>query len=209
MPAEINSTLRQQHRLGQAREYQIFNNKEIRIVLSGKSNQKSIRVSLLSLGEKSSYHIHFSWGWLLLGMLVGAGLAGYFYAKQQFGFYIGSYESLVVILSGVIVLGCAAKFIFAISRKRIFYSRNSHIPLFDIIVNYPSHREYRRFVDLLHAAIAQARQFWQLSLEQQLAGELRTVRRLVAEGILEQRDYELAKDRVFQLSNKKSRRTSR
>ena len=204
MPAEINSTLRQQSRLGQVREYQIINNKELRIVLSGKAKQKATTLSLLALGEKSTYHIHLAWGWILSALLAVAGLAGYFYAKQQLGFYIGFSESILVILTVVIVLVCAVLFIFALSRKRIFYSRNSHIPLFEIMVNNPNHRDYRRFLDLLNSYIAKTREFRQLNLQQQMAGELRMIRRLVSEGILNQRDYDLAKDRLFAMSNKKS-----
>lgn len=204
MPAEINTTLRQQTRLGQAREFQIINNKEIRIILPGKSKQKTTTVSLLALGEKSSYHIHVAWGWIIMALLVVAGLAGYFSAKQQFGFYLGIGESILVISAGLIILACGVLFVSALSRKRIFYSRNSHIPLFDIMVNNPSHHEYHQFLNLLNSYIAKTRQFRQLSLQQQMAGELRMIRRLVSEGILEQSDYDRAKGRLFAISNKKS-----
>ncbi len=204
MPAEITTTLRQQSRLGQTREYHIIDDKEIRIVLSGKLKQKTVTLSLLALGEKSSYHIHFVWGWLFAALLVAAGLPGYFFAKQEFGFNIGIDESILVVLIAVIALICAVMFVFMLSRKRVFYSRNSHIPLFDIKVNNPTRRDYHQFLDLLNSYINKTRQFRQLSLEQQMAGELRMIRRLVSEDILNQRDYDRAKDRLFRLNNKKS-----
>jgi hypothetical protein len=90
-------------------------------------------------------------------------------------------------------------------RVRVFYSRNAAIPLFDLYINKPDYRAYKAFIEQLNLYIDKTRAFWSLKLEQQIAGEMRMLRRLASEGIISQRDYDQAKTRLFGISNKKSR----
>ncbi|MBI3563388.1 MAG: hypothetical protein HY080_16915 [Gammaproteobacteria bacterium] len=208
MPVENTVQLQQRTRLGVTRDYVIAEGKEIRVRFTSKFKQQSFAISLLAIGEKSSYRIYFSWGWLILAVLMGLLLGGHYYAKRQLGFQPGVYEVAIVVVASAGILIGIALFVVNISRVRIFYSRGSHIALFDILVSNPAQREYRNFIDALHTAIVKARQYWSLSLEQQLAGELRMVRRLVAEGVLDVAQYERAKHRLFRISNKKSARSA-
>jgi hypothetical protein len=204
MAAEINAHLRQQTRLGLTRDYTVVEGKEIRISLQSKFKTQQFAVSLLALGEKSSYHIHVAWGWLVTALLAALMLSGYYYAKRYMALDIGLYEFVVVAVSGLLLLASVVAFGFNFSRKRVFYSRQAHIPLFDILINNPDQRQYRRFQQDLEACIMRSRQFWQLKYEQQMAGELRMIRRLVSEGVLDQSLYERAKEQLFRLSNKRA-----
>jgi len=208
MSTEINARLIQQTRFAGTREYVIVNGKELRIRFQGKFKQQLVAISLLALGEKSSYRIHFVWRWLILTIVSGVLLGGYFLARNMYSFATAMFDFAVVAITGVLLLLGLVLFVVNISRKRVFYARSSHIALFDILVNKPNQREYRAFLDSLQGYINKARQFWSLKTEQQLAGELRMIRRLVSEGVLEQAQYELAKDRLFRISNKKSTRAA-
>jgi hypothetical protein len=66
-------------------------------------------------------------------------------------------------------------------------------------------KSYRSFIEQLNSYIQKTRTFWQLKLDQQIAGEMRMLRRLAGEGVITQRDYDQAKGRLFGVSNKKSR----
>ncbi|MEJ2397683.1 MAG: hypothetical protein P8Z67_05375, partial [Gammaproteobacteria bacterium] len=48
------------------------------------------------------------------------------------------------------------------------------------------------------------RSFWDLKPEQQIAGEIRMLRRLAAEGVIPQKVYEDAKDKLFSMSHNTS-----
>ncbi len=205
MATEINARLIQQARFTGTREYVIVDGKELRIRMQGKFKQQLVAISLLALGEKSSYHIHFVWRWMVLAISGGVLLGGYFLANKFYGFGSDVIDFSVIALSSIVMLLGLVLFGLNISRKRIFYARNSHIALFDILVSKPNVREYRDFLQSLQGYISKARQYWSLKTEQQMAGELRMIRRLVNEGVLEQAQYDLAKDRLFRISNKKSR----
>lgn len=202
MATDINARLQQQNRIGQIREYMIAEGKELRIRAQGKFAHKPFAISLLALGEKSSYRIHFSWGWLIIACLIGALLGGYYFAADYYHFSIGIYEFIIVGLAGLAIVACIIVFFLTISRKREFYSLHSHVALFDIMVNKPNSREYRAFLAELQACIVKAREFWKLKPDQQMAGELRMLRRLVEEGVLEQGLYDKAKERLFSRNTK-------
>lgn len=196
MATEINAKL-QQTSFGQVREYLIAEGKELRIRTQGKLAQKPCAINLLALGEKSSYKIHFSWGWLVMACLIGLLLGGYYFATDYYHFSIGIYEFVIVGLAGVAIIACIGVFFLTISRKREFYSLHSHVALFDIMVNKPNSREYRAFLTELQKCIVKSREYWKLRPDQQMAGELRMLRRLVEEGVLAQDLYEKAKERLF------------
>lgn len=209
MAAEINAHLRQQTRMGLTRDYTVVEGREIRINLQSKFKTQQFAVSLLALGEKSSYHIHVSWGWVVTALFAALMLSGHYYAKRYLAVDIGIYEFAVVAVFGLLLLVSIVAFVLNFSRKRLFYSRQAHIPLFDILINNPDQRQYRRFLQDLEACIVRSRQFWQLKHEQQMAGELRMIRRLVNEGVLEQSLYERAKEQLFSLSNRQSKKRTK
>lgn len=208
MATEINARLTQQSRFTGTREYIIVNGKELRIKLQGKFKQQLVAISLLALGEKSSYRIHFVWRWLVLTIVSGVLLGAYFLVRNWYGLSSAVFDFAVLAVTSVLFMLGLVLFVINISRKRVFYARSSHIALFDILVSKPNAHEYRAFLDSLQGYISKARQFWSLKTDQQLAGELRMIRRLVSEGVLEQAQYELAKGRLFRISNKQSTRAS-
>jgi hypothetical protein len=58
---------------------------------------------------------------------------------------------------------------------------------------------------VLDGHLHKTRNYWDLKVEQQIAGEIRMLRRLASEGVIPQKVYEEAKDKLFAISNKSSR----
>ena len=205
MPKEINATLQQQGQLGQVREYQIVNGKELRIIHGLGAKQRVYLVHLLALADKSRVRFNIAWGWFYLAVGCFVGLVIYLLAKSLFSINSGMIEFAII---GALVLGIVLGLILVIanfSRVRVFYSRHSSIPLFDLYISKPNQQAYKAFLHHLNDYIEKTRTFWQLKLDQQIAGEVRMLRRLASDGIISQRDYDRAKDRLFGISNKKSK----
>ena len=205
MPKEINATLQQQGQLGQVREYQIVNGKELRIIHGLGAKQRVYLVHLLALADKSRVRFNIAWGWFYLAVGCLVGLVIYLLAKSLFSINSGMIEFAII---GALVLGIVLGLILVIanfSRVRVFYSRHSSIPLFDLYISKPNQKAYKAFLHHLNDYIEKTRTFWQLKLDQQIAGEVRMLRRLASDGIISQRDYDRAKDRLFGISNKKSK----
>jgi hypothetical protein len=205
MPKEINATLQQQGKLGQVREYQIVNGKELRIIQGLGAKQRVYLVHLLALADKSRVRFNIAWGWFYLAIGCLIGLVIYLLAKSLFTINSGMIEFAII---GGFVLGIVLGLILVIanfSRVRVFYARHSAIPLFDLYISKPNQQAYKAFLRNLNEYIEKTRAFWKLKLDQQIAGEVRMLRRLASDGVISQLDYDRAKDRLFGISNKKSR----
>lgn len=205
MAKEINATLQQQGKLGQQREYQIVNGKELRIIQGMGAKQRVYLVHLLALADKSRVRFNIAWGWLYLALACMLGLVIYLLAKSLFTINSSIIEFAIM---AAFILGIALGLILVIanfSRVRVFYSRHSNIPLFDLYISKPNQQAYKSFLRQLNTYIEKTREFWKLKLDQQIAGEVRMLRRLASDGVISQRDYDQAKDRLFSISNKKSK----
>ena len=88
------------------------------------------------------------------------------------------------------------------SRKRIFFTAYSRVPLFDILIGKPDQQTYKAFLNTFETCMQTTRSEWKLKDEQQIAGEIRMLRRLANEGVIAQKAYEEAKDSLFAMSNK-------
>ena len=205
MPSEINATIQQQEKLGYSRELQIKNGKELLIGQLAGSRKMIYQVHLLALADKSKPRIHISWPWLWCMLVSLIVLVVYSIIKSFMATDAGIYDFAIVSLC---VLGIILGFVMTIlkfSRKRVYFSRYANIPLFDILINKPDRKTYKHFVDILDSYVGKARGFFDLKPDQQIAGEIRMLRRLASEGVISQTDYDRAKDKLFSMSNKQSR----
>jgi len=205
MPAEINAILQQQGQLGQVREYQIINGKELRIIQGTGARQRVYLVHLLALADKSKLRFHITWGWFYLALASLIGLVVFLAAGSFIN--LGS-DMIEFAIIAIFILGIVLGLILVIinfTRVRVFYSRNAGIPLFELQINKPDFRSYKAFMEQLKIYVDKTRSFFNLRTDQQIAGEMRMLRRLATEGVIAQRDYDRAKNRLFGITNRKSR----
>ena len=205
MPIEINASLEQQGRLGPVRQFQIVNGKEIRITIRSKPKPQTYAVHLLALADKGHLRLHIAWRWLILLTICLLSLLGYYLGESIFGFSSSAYEFSFVAGFGLTGLLALILFILNISRKRVFVSRYAKVNLFEILISNPDYRSYKSFIDTMAGYLQKARRFWDLKPEHQIAGEMRMLRRLASQGVITQSVYDQAKNKLFSLSDNKSR----
>lgn len=202
MPNEINAHLRQQASYGQLREYQIVNGKNIRIAIGNKSRNKVYDVPMLALAQKSKNHIHIAWAWFWLAVVGALAIPVYLMIKTHLG--LKAHFLDIAILAGLVlaVLLGLSMLVLNFSRKRVYFTEYSGVPLFDILIGKPDNKSFKGFLDVLESHLQKIRSESHLKPEQQIAGEIRMLRRLAAEGVISQKVYEEAKDMMFNLNNK-------
>ena len=127
MVSEINATLKQQGGLGQTREYQILNGKELRVCIGNKSRKKEYIVSMLALGDKARLRFHVSWGGLVMFIVSLLLIIGFYQAKKHFTINLDDYEYLLVGSFSVLAIIGLLIFIMHFKRKRVFFTRHSKI----------------------------------------------------------------------------------
>ena len=197
MSAEINAVIQQHSKAGSVREIQILGGKEVRVISGLKSKQQVYHVSLLALADKSHLRLHIAkhWMWGIIASVIA--LACYALVKSIANISLGVYEFSFITAFSIAALLSLIMFGLHISRKRVFYSRNANVPLFDLLIGNPDQKSYKDFLKTLNKHIQEARSYWQLKPQQQVAGEIKMLRRLASEGVISQRDYEHAKDKLF------------
>jgi hypothetical protein len=207
MPSEVNANLRQQGSYGQQREYQIVNGRNIRIAIGSKAKNKVFNVPMLALAEKSKPRLHIAWAWLWLAVCGVIAIPAYLSLKTLLGLKTESMD--FAILAGLTVAALIGFVMLGLnfSRKRVFFTAYSKVPLFDILIGKPDNQSYKQFLNVLESYLEKTRSFWNLKVEQQIAGEIRMLRRLANEGVISQKVYEEAKDKLFSISNQSSRVT--
>lgn len=199
MTSKINATLQQQSKAGPLREFQIVDGKEIRITIGNAPKQQTYSVQLLALADKSHIRLHIAWWWLWLLVVSVVALSGYWFAPTVLA-KLGTFEFSYVASFSLAAILSLVMFVLKLSRKRVFVSRLTGITLFDILISNPNHRAYKAFLNNINQSLNNARQFWNLKHEQQVAGEMRMLRRLAEERIIKQSEYEKAKTKLFTAS---------
>ena len=207
MSNEVNAHLRQQGSYGQQREYQIVKGRHIRVAVGSKTKHKIFNVPILALAEKSKPRVHIAWAWFWLAAIGLVAIPIYLLIKNK----LGSDTRILdfVILAALVAAALIGLVMLArnFSRKRVFFTAYSKVPLFDILIGKPDSQSYKNFLDTLESYLHQNRNDWNLKTDQQIAGEIRMLRRLAGEGIISQKVYEAAKDRLFSISNKSAKAT--
>jgi len=207
MPSEVNANLRQQGSFGIQREFQIVDGRNIHIGVGNKAKLKIYKIPILALAEKSRQRLHIAWTWAWLAIACIGAMPLYLLIKPMFG--LAAHNLDIAVLGSLLVVAIISLIMVLInfSRKRVFYTAFSKVPLFDIKIGKPDYRSYKHFLQQLEMYMEKSRSFWDLRADQQVAGELRMLRRLANEGLIPQKLYESAKGKMMKVNNARARAT--
>ena len=201
MTSDLNISLTQQGLLGQLREYQLQQGKQLKIAIGSKSRHRVYQVHLLALADKCRVKLHIAWPWFWCMLLSLLAIPAYSLTKKLLDLPTGLHEFAIFILCALGGILGVAMLLLNFSRRRVFYSRYARVPLFDILIGKPDRGAYKNFIDALQVSMQKTRAGRELKPQQQIAGEMRMLRRLANEGVITQREYERAKDKLFSLSH--------
>lgn len=208
MPNEINAHLRQQGSYGVQREYQLVNGRNIRIAIGNKARNKVFNVPILALAEKSKTSLHIAWAWFWLALCGILAIPVYLYIRAELGLKAQLLDFVILGALVVAVLVGLSMLVMNFSRKRVYFTAYSNVPLFDILIGKPDKQSYKEFLAVLDSYQHKTRSDWSLKPEQQIAGEIRMLRRLANEGVIAQKVYEAAKDKMFTANRQSARAAS-
>jgi uncharacterized membrane protein (DUF485 family) len=193
----LNASLEQKGKLGYTKEISIRDGQEIQVrQLAGKYN-KSYRLHLLALASKGKAKIHIAWPWLWTTILSATVLVVYIATRQLLPFEDSFIELAIYLACAVgIILGLVMA-ILKLSLKRVYTSRIAKVPILEFDINKPDRKSYKTFVDELEEHIKKMHATYPLKADQQLAGEIRTLRRLLQDGVVSQAAYNSAKAKIL------------
>jgi len=169
----------------------------LKIQKTSKRKTISYMIDIIALDSVSRRVYGIAWGWLTATVIFSI-LA---YVAITFPELLAGlkqhYSIGLTALAIIGTIGCFILLWLSSSRKQVFYTRHGRIPLFEIWVGQPTGKAFRAYVKLLKESIQQVQEKSSLTSEQQLSGEMRMLRRLVDESVINKDVYEKAKAGLF------------
>ncbi len=196
---EQSLELTQQGILQEERRFQLKNNRELRVARKNSGKEREYAVSLLALAQPGQRALRLNWKLLLAAILT---LLVMFVLLQQQALHLvrlGDYALHVALVMSLLAMVFLLLCVRTFSYDYVFYSQHAHVPLVELMVAKPSRQAYRSFINRLESRIRELQDHMALPLDKQLAGELRTIRRLTEEGVLDAKYYPDVKDQLLKL----------
>ena len=173
-----------------------LDNRTLRIDLQNNKKDSSYRIDIIALRSKHKRSFSLAWPWLVAAALLIVLLMTEI--QFQFIFPADSWLStLGLIFIGVLSIVCLGLFFKFSYSRYIFRTRHSKVPLVEIWAGSPSRKAVNNFIKLMEQRIDKAHNHMNLTMDQQLTGEMKMLRRLVEENILQQSLYDSARAKLM------------
>ncbi len=170
----------------------LLNGRELHVEKKAKPHETKYIIDLLALEDESKEKTILGWKWFVAGLiaLLLMVLCLIFLPMLE--------ESMLYMASVYIVgigmsAGCFFKAYKDTSRKQIFHSRSANVPLVELAINNPSKKEFSAFINKVEEHIQSSREGLVMSTNNQLAGEMKMLRRLSEEGVVSASVYKKAR----------------
>jgi len=197
----VNRVLLQESRFkGEVRRFEIYNDKFVKVDIHNVFGDTTYHINMSLLEPWPVFHRQISWPWLLA--LVYFGLAtliyGYWLWRHPDGQTLARLLPFIVIFT-LLTLGALLMFLYRSPNVLEFRSRYGGCPLISLLKNKPSKTEFRHFRDELKTRVLAASQVIAFDKRQMRSIELQELRRLAAQGVLDEADFRRARERAMQL----------
>jgi len=177
----------------------LLNERELIVRDATKRNTIKYTIDIVALNAESRRITTWGWRWFVVGVVVILVTILAFFLLPALS--ENSLYSILVSMVGVgIGIGCFFLAWKTTSVKQVFFSRNSNVPLVELFVNQPSKNEFNNFAEKMQHCIQAVQQQMDLSQQNQLAGEIKMLRRLSEAGVLSATVYKAAKDDLLSMT---------
>lgn len=193
----VNATLEQKGKLGYTKEISIRDGQEVQVRLLAGKNDTTYRVHLLALASKGKAKMHIAWPWLWTALASAILLLAYMALRQLLPFADSFIELAIYLACAIGMILGLVMIVLKFSLKRVYSSRMAKVPILEFDINKPDRGSYRSFVEALEEHIQKMHAAYSLKADQQLAGEIRTLRRLLQDGVVSQAAYNSAKAKIL------------
>jgi hypothetical protein len=183
---------------GEHREFTLFNGSHCHQRVSRKfAGKTKHRVNLQTLDPAPRRRLDLARGWLITSAILGI-LSFLLIYRQFLSGQAGSSLLVSLIAVSLSLFIISLMLTLFLSRNRIrYYSRYGRVPLLELIANQPDSRSLTDFMRQLSHHVRLSQHNHPRAATQALSFELRDLRRLRDEGVIDDQQYEEAKQRIF------------
>lgn len=174
----------------------LLRGRELEISRQQRRGRQIYKVDLLALRTPSERRVSIAWKWWLASLMSFVMTVALVLSLSHL--QLDSYALLTGFLGVIVSVVLSILSWKKGSRKQVFYSRHSGVPLVSLYLGKPNKAEFQKFILHLESSIESLQKEFNLTRDQELAGELRTLRRLNEGGVVSLEDYEESKEVLFQ-----------
>lgn len=190
--------LNQKKAFAAERQFSFKDKNTLLIILKNLKNHKEYLVDLAALDPKSRSHFVFAFK-SLISFIIFLNLSLMFHLTSVLDFLHSTYQAWAISGAIIFTLISFISFIAFTRYELVFVSRESKVPLVSFYNSFLNNKKLKAFTD--HIAKESQRRFEQLALgtRQQRVGEMKTIRRILDDGIITPSQYENAKAKLLKL----------
>jgi len=201
MQDKTSLTLSQHGKGNEQRHFELKAGRELHVVQEGSVGTNKYGLSILALHDQGKRVYQFKKTWLVLALLAVAAMAAFPNLAPHIPAVLAPYS--LYILAGLFFSGLLflMLLIHTFKRSYVYYSIYTNLPLVKLWINNPTRKDFQHFITLLENNIKQHKQMMKIAYDKQLAGELRTLRRVTEAGMLSESVYLAAKAKLLLMSD--------
>lgn len=171
----------------------LIDERALKVQRFSKRKTLSYMIDIISLDSNSKRVTTIAWGWLVSSVFfVSATMSISYFPALQTNLETNYLTGIIILMALCSIASLVLCWMLSL-RKQVFYSRHGRIPLLEIWFNLPTRKSFRQYIKFLTGSIEQVQQKAGLSDEQQLTGEMKMLRRLADESVIDKTTYETAK----------------
>lgn len=197
--------LYQRAKSGEQRHFELKAERELHVTISRAQLTSHYGFSVLALMDRGKRIYTFRKRWLYLGILTILAMSFLPQLEMRLGFNI--HTNSKYIFAGLFCLSLLFLLLLARSFKRhyVYLSIHTRLPIVEMWVNNPNRKEFINFIHELEKAIQSHKAKMQIPFNRQLAGEMRTLRRVSEAGVISPSVYQAAKAKLLIMSDQNYR----
>lgn len=193
--------LKQKKLLAGERQFRFKDKTTLNVISKTLKTHKEYLIDVVALDPKIKSHFIFAKK-PLVSFIIFANLSLIFYLTTALDFLPLTYKDWSVAAAIILTLISLIAFMVFTRHDRVFIARHSKVPLVRFYNGLPSKKEFKKFIQAIQAESQQRFEHLKLNLQQQRAGELKTIRRVQKQGGLTANQYNRAKNKLLNLSDK-------
>lgn len=201
MQDNTNLFLHQQGKTSEQRHFELKAGRELHITHSKSHKTRKYAFSILALLEQGKRIYQFKKRWLILGLCTMTVILLFPQIQHHLPFDPEPYA--IYILAGLFFMALMFFMLLVNTFRRHYVLLSSHtrLPLAEFWVNNPSRKDFQNFISELEKRIKQHKAEMNIPYDKQLAGELRTLRRVTEAGFLSESVYQAARAKLLLMSD--------
>jgi len=193
--------LKQKKLFAGERQFRFKDKTTLNVISKTLKTHQEYLIDIVALDPKTRSHFIFAIK-PLISFIIFANLSLIFYLTPALDFFQASYQNWGIAAAIILTLISLITFMAFTRYDRVFISRHTKVPLIRFYNGLPNKKEFKYFIKFIQLESQRRFEHLGLNLQQQRAGELKTIRRIQEQGGVSISQYKRAKNKLLKLSDK-------